>query len=119
MGFKQTQQQYELESERLLTEFRAQKQISEQLRQENDKLSSRLSESEKLVARLQNGSSLDRLTNNPIIPAYERPFSQENDPSSLGSSFPGQTVSSLNSLPRPSTSNSKTGPIKWRPIGQN
>ncbi len=49
--------QYQLESDRLLSEFRAQKKRADELDQRNVQLEQRLGESEKLIARLQGRSS--------------------------------------------------------------
>jgi hypothetical protein len=48
--------QYQLESERLVSEFRAQKKRAEELEARNVQLEQRLAESEKMLARTQNGS---------------------------------------------------------------
>ena len=52
----QAMRQYQLESERLVSEFRAQKKRAEELEARNVQLEQRLAESEKLLARTQNGS---------------------------------------------------------------
>lgn len=52
--------QYQLESDRLLSEFRSQKKRADELEQRNQQLEQRLGESEKLIARLQ-GRSPSRL----------------------------------------------------------
>jgi hypothetical protein len=49
--------QYQLESDRLLSEFRSQKKRAEELEQRNYQLEQRLGESEKLIARLQGRSN--------------------------------------------------------------
>ena len=49
--------QYQLESDRLLAEFRAQKKRAEELEVRNGQLEQRLAESEKQVARNQAGTS--------------------------------------------------------------
>ena len=53
--------QYQIESERLLSEFRAQKKRADELESRNRLLSERLSESEKLLARLQPSSAEGRI----------------------------------------------------------
>lgn len=53
----QAMRQYQLESDRLLAEFRAQKKRAEELEARNGQLEQRLAESEKLLARGQVGTS--------------------------------------------------------------
>ena len=53
----QAMRQYQLESDRLLAEFRAQKKRAEELEVRNGQLEQRLAESEKLLARSLGGSS--------------------------------------------------------------
>ena len=53
----QAMRQYQLESDRLLAEFRAQKKRAEELEVRNGQLEKRLAESEKLLARTVGGSS--------------------------------------------------------------
>ncbi len=53
----QAMRQYQLESDRLLAEFRAQKKRAEELEVRNGQLEQRLAESEKQVARNQAGTS--------------------------------------------------------------
>jgi hypothetical protein len=45
--------QYQLESDRLLSEFRSQKKRAEEFEQRNQQLEKRLGESERLIAKLQ------------------------------------------------------------------
>lgn len=62
--------QYQLESDRLLSEFRSQKKRAEELEQRNQQLEQRLGESERLIAKLQ-GRSSSRVADNrnkPIPP---------------------------------------------------
>lgn len=49
----QAMRQYQLESDRLLSEFRSQKKRAEELEQRNQQLEKRLGESERLIAKLQ------------------------------------------------------------------
>ncbi len=49
----QAMKQYQLESDRLLSEFRAQKKRAEEYEQRNQQLEKRLGESERLIAKLQ------------------------------------------------------------------
>lgn len=51
----QAMKQYQMESDRLLAEFRAQKKRAEELEVRNNQLEQRLAESEKMVARSQLG----------------------------------------------------------------
>jgi hypothetical protein len=53
----QAMRQYQLESDRLLNEFRAQKKRADELEARNAQLENRLSESEKMLALSQSGSS--------------------------------------------------------------
>jgi hypothetical protein len=48
--------QYQLESDRLLSEFRSQKKRAEELEQRNQQLEKRLGESERMIAKLQGRS---------------------------------------------------------------
>ncbi len=59
----QAMRQYQVESDRMLTEFRSQKKRAEELEQRNHQLEQRLAESEKQVARIQSRSSGSRLAN--------------------------------------------------------
>jgi chromosome segregation ATPase len=52
--------QAQIESERLLSEFRAQKKRADELETRNQQLSQRLSESEKMLARLQSTSPVNQ-----------------------------------------------------------
>ena len=49
----QAMKQYQLESDRLLSEFRSQKKRAEELEQRNQQLERRLGESERMIAKLQ------------------------------------------------------------------
>ncbi len=53
----QAMRQYQMESDRLLSEFRAQKKRAEDLEARNGQLEQRLAESEKMLARSNNGAS--------------------------------------------------------------
>lgn len=59
----QAMRQYQLESDRLLSEFRSQKKRAEELEQRNQQLEQRLGESERLIAKLQ-GRSSSRVADN-------------------------------------------------------
>ena len=50
--------QYQLESDRLLSEFRSQKKRAEELEQRNQQLEKRLGESERMIAKLQGRTPL-------------------------------------------------------------
>ena len=63
--------QYQIESERLLSEFRAQKKRADELEGRNQVLVSRLSESEKMLARMQNSDSSSRLAARPYNSSRE------------------------------------------------
>lgn len=125
--------QSKLESERLLSEFRAQKKENEQLREDRNRLLQQQAETEKLAARLQaqlnsnrplNASNqravADRgLPSNPLLnnPAADRSipdrsgFNSRSKTVSTGS--PDTTVDRDNAEPR-SASNSDS--LQWRPI---
>jgi hypothetical protein len=60
----QAMRQYQLESDRLLSEFRTQKKRAEELAARNQQLEQRLGESEKMIARLQ-GSGNSRFADAP------------------------------------------------------
>jgi hypothetical protein len=53
--------QYQVESERLLSEFRSQKKRAEDLEKRNYQLEQRLGESERALARLQGGAGGSRM----------------------------------------------------------
>ncbi len=57
----QRMMQQQIESERLLSEYRAQKKRADELESKNRQLSDRLSESEKMLARLQSTPDNSRL----------------------------------------------------------
>jgi len=57
MPGSQAMRQYQLESDRLVNEFRLQKKRAEELETRNAQLEQRLAESEKLLARVQNSSN--------------------------------------------------------------
>ena len=90
--------QLQQENERLLSDFRAQKQIAEELYARNQKLDQRLAESEKLIARMNQASG--------FISRSDQNFA---DSPSLGKTIPGRIVSN--------PTNSAQGP--WRPVGSN
>ena len=58
--------QYQLESDRLLAEFRAQKKRAEELEIRNGQLEQRLAESEKLLARSLGGTTGRNTAGNPL-----------------------------------------------------
>ena len=57
--------QYQIESERLLSEYRSQKKRAETLEQRNVQLERRLGESEREIAKLQGRNPSSRMANNP------------------------------------------------------
>ena len=57
--------QYQIESERLLSEYRSQKKRAEELEQRNVQLERRLGESEREIAKLQGRNPSSRMANNP------------------------------------------------------
>lgn len=56
--------QYQIESERLLSEYRSQKKRAEELEQRNVQLERRLGESEREIAKLQGRNPSSRMANN-------------------------------------------------------
>lgn len=76
--------QLQEENDRLVTEFRAQRERSEELLQANRQLERRIAESEKLLARQhQSGSRISSLNSGralggPYAPGISRPRPQEN-----------------------------------------
>ncbi|MBM3964703.1 MAG: hypothetical protein FJ308_06495 [Planctomycetes bacterium] len=120
----QAMRQYQLESDRLLSEFRSQKKRAEELEQRNYQLEQRLGESEKLIARLQGRSNsrvadssgrtdsrtLADLSNNPVgtskkIPGLGLP---DDTPGTAGRLTSGVGAGTLNGDPARSN--------QWRPI---
>ncbi|MCA9192877.1 MAG: hypothetical protein KDB03_13970 [Planctomycetales bacterium] len=97
--------QLQTENERLLSEFRQQRDQLGVLKQQNQLLASRLEESEKLLARQATTESGDRLSrlNNP--PYYSSP----------GGLPTGQGGLSKNYAPR-SPSNSGNSDLRWQPL---
>jgi hypothetical protein len=93
--------QYQIESERLLSEFRSQKKRAEELEQRNMQLERRLGESEREIAKLQG-----------------------RNPSSRMAAAPGNGIFSGGGLPearpgtqgRLSSGSPSMGPNQWRPI---
>ena len=57
--------QYQIESERLLSEYRSQMKRAEELEQRNVQLERRLGESEREIAKLQGRNPSSRMANNP------------------------------------------------------
>ncbi|MFM2013988.1 MAG: hypothetical protein RLZZ396_2772 [Planctomycetota bacterium] len=57
--------QYQIESERLLSEYRSQKKRAEELEQRNVQLERRLGESEREIAKLQGRNPSSRMAANP------------------------------------------------------
>ena len=120
----QAMRQYQLESDRLLSEFRSQKKRAEELEQRNYQLEQRLGESEKLIARLQgrsnsrvadsnartDGRTLADLGSNPPgttkkIPGLGLP---DDTPGTAGRLTSGAGTGTLNGDPTRSN--------QWRPI---
>lgn len=125
--------QSKLESERLLSEFRAQKKENEQLREDRNRLLQQQAETEKLAARLQ--AQLN--SNRPLNAGNQRAITDRGLPSSLplnnsladrsipdrsvfnsrsktvSTGSPATTTDRDNTEPR-SASNSDS--LQWRPI---
>lgn len=99
--------QYQIESERLLSEYRSQKKRAEELEQRNVQLERRLGESEREIAKLQGRSPSSRMAANPggnMISGGGLPDAR---PGTAG------RLSSGNSSLGPSDSR---GSNQWRPI---
>jgi len=120
--------QSQLESERLLSEFRAQKKENEQLREDRNRLLQQQAETEKLAARLQ--AQLN--SNRPLNASNQRALADRGLPSNpladrsipdrsglnsrsktVSSGSPAVTENRENAEPR-SASNSDS--LQWRPI---
>ena len=71
-------QQLQSENERLLTEFRAERQRREESERVNRTLEARLSESEKLLARQTPGAAPNRLSS--LQPGYQLPVNSSSNP---------------------------------------
>jgi hypothetical protein len=120
--------QSQLESERLLSEFRAQKKENEQLREDRNRLLQQQAETEKLAARLQ--SQLN--SNRPLNASNQRSTSDRNlldsqlanrsipDRSGLTSRSKTVSTGSPKNLPdrddAEPRSASNSDSLQWRPI---
>lgn len=119
----QAMRQYQLESDRLLSEFRSQKKRAEELEQRNVQLEKRLGESERMIAQLQGRPSSRSASSN------DRTLADISSPSLGGSSrrIPGPGLPDA-TPPTPSrfTSGGYNGGVdlkgdparsnQWRPI---
>lgn len=89
IGAGKQMKQLEMENNRLLSEFRAERQRRESAERTAQQLELRLAESEKMLARqLQNGSSPSRLSSLPGGPGSLSSFGSS-DPSSISSGASG------------------------------
>lgn len=103
IGVGKQLQQLESDNNRLLTEFRAERQRRENAERTAQQLEQRLAESEKLIARqMQAGTGPGRLSSLPSSPAL--PSSSMPDPSSL--------LNRGGASDSPSTSHG-SGDLKW------
>lgn len=102
--------QCQMESDRLLAEFRAQKKRADELEGKYQESQSRLAEAEKLLARVQNGSGRSGgvLADRSNLPSRSS-TSNVSGPASTLLNAPG-------GLPSRSTANSDSN-IQWRPQG--
>jgi hypothetical protein len=89
----QAMRQYQLESDRLLSEFRSQKKRAEELEQRNLQLEKRLGESERMIAKLQSRPSSRSTEGRP-------PSDRTND----------RTLADIGDVPSGSTSRRISGP---------
>ncbi len=110
------------ENERLLSEFRGQRDRAAELEKANRQQAERLAESEKLLARLSQGTSAGRLSSLPqtSIPAIgsSGPIGPSGTSGSLGANLSGNSLTSppmpsANSLTAPTTSS--PGELRWQP----
>ena len=102
--------QCQMESDRLLAEFRSQKKRADELEGKYQESQSRLAEAEKLIARVQNGNGRSGgvLADRSAIPSR----SSSNNPNTTPNSIPNGAAG----LPGRSTGNSDPN-IQWRPQG--
>jgi hypothetical protein len=102
--------QCQMESDRLLAEFRSQKKRADDLEGKYQESQSRLAEAEKLIARIQNGNGRSGgvLADRSAIPSR----SSANTPNTTPNSIPNSAAG----LPSRSTGNSDPN-IQWRPQG--
>ncbi len=114
--------QQEIESERLLSEYRAQKKRADELESRNKQLSERLSESEKMLARLQSTDSNSRIAARDSERNFTGAAYRSGDVEQYARDFQSQVNNpSRNSLPSSSTGtpnlpNTGAQQPVWRPI---
>lgn len=99
--------QYQIESERLLSEYRSQKKRAEELEQRNMQLERRLGESEREIAKLQGRNPSSRMAAAPgssMIPGGGLPDARPGTAGRLSSGNPSMGPSDTR------------GSNQWRPI---
>ena len=111
-------QQFQIDNERLLSEFRAQKKRADDLQARNDQLTHRLNESESTLARVQGSSPANRVSSND---AGRSPLRANSLGGSSGLGIdPRLLPPGSGTLERPSaaggTSPTPADGMKWRPI---
>ncbi len=113
-------QQYQLENERLLSEFRAQKRENDQLRADRNRLLQQQAETEKLAAKLQSQLNSGRTANGSNSSRFDGgSFALKDSPlngsprTPSGSGTPGLPNDSRESSPRSATNPAQ---LQWRPI---
>lgn len=99
--------QYQIESERLLSEYRSQKKRAEELEQRNLQLERRLGESEREIAKLQGRNPSSRMAANPGASMISG--------GGLPDARPG-TAGRLSSGNSSMSSSDSRGSNQWRPI---
>ena len=110
----QAMRQYQIESERLLSEYRSQKKRAEDLEQRNVQLERRLGESEREIARLQGRNPNSRIASgNPSrsnLDSSDNPSFDRINGGGLPDTRPGP-AGRLSSVPGDAARNNQ-----WRPI---
>lgn len=99
--------QYQIESERLLSEYRSQKKRAEELEQRNMQLERRLGESEREIAKLQGRNPSSRMA------AVPGTGTGSSGGMISGSGLPEARPGTQGRL---SSGNPSVGPNQWRPI---
>ena len=113
----QRMMQQQIESERLLSEYRAQKKRADELESKNRQLSDRLSESEKMLARLQSEpSSNNRLASRESSQTMRLSDQPTGTVSDYASDFRSQ-MSERNARPTKPTSPNNSKPV-WQSLSR-
>lgn len=107
----QAMRQYQIESERLLSEFRSQKKRAEELEQRNMQLERRLGESEREIAKLQGRNPSSRMAAVPSNGSSSGGISG----GGLPDARPGTSSRLSSGSPAMGSSDSRSS-NQWRPI---